>query len=241
MATPSAPLPHNPLIVALDVATAAEAEALCRRLQPYVGMVKVGLESFVGAGPDLVRRLRATGVEIFLDLKLHDIPRTAAAAAAQVAALDVSLLTVHAAGGGPMLAAVRANLPPRTRLLAVTMLTSFDDALTAAIGMAASTATSVHKLGALARQHGADGLVCSAAELAALQPLGGLRVVPGIRPAGSAADDQRRAATPQAALAAGATYIVVGRPIVASADPVAAAQALLASLSTRPGAPSKVP
>lgn len=222
----------NPIIVALDVPSAAQALDLARALKPHVGMVKLGLESFVGHGPALVRDIRACGVDVFLDLKLHDIPRTAAAAAAQVKDLDVRLLTVHASGGPQMVQGVRDALPGRTQIIAVTMLTSLDEATVSQLGYAGDLAGTAKHLGTLAMEAGANGLVCSAHELNVLKPLGGLRVVPGVRPAGSAAGDQKRVATPAAALAAGATWIVVGRPIVGAQDPVAAAQALCAELSS---------
>jgi orotidine-5'-phosphate decarboxylase len=221
---------RSPLIVALDIPDAAAALRLATLLQPYVAMVKVGLETFFAGGTQLVQRLRQLGLEVFLDLKLHDIPRTAAAAAAQLAPLDVRLLTVHAAGGPDMVRAVRCALPAQTAVLAVTVLTSLDDAQVVALGMGESAAHSAQRLGTMARQHGADGLVCSSHELATLKPLGGLRVVPGIRLDGPV-HDQRRVATPAQALAAGATYLVVGRAVVAAPDPVAAAQTLLRACS----------
>ena len=220
----------SPIIVALDVPSAAQALELARALKPHVAMVKIGLESFVGHGPALVRDIRACGVDVFLDLKLHDIPRTAAAAAAQLKDLDVRLLTVHASGGPQMVQGVRDALPGRTQVVAVTMLTSLDDAITSQLGYAGNLAATAKQLGQLAIAAGADGLVCSAHELNVLKPLGGLRVVPGVRPAGSAAGDQKRVATPSEAIGSGATWIVVGRPIVGAADPVAAAQAINAEL-----------
>ena len=219
------------IIVALDVPTAAQALDLARALAPHVAMVKIGLESFVGHGPALVRDIRACGVDVFLDLKLHDIPRTAAAAAAQVKELDVRLLTVHAAGGSEMVQAVRQALPKSTQVVAVTVLTSLNDGLLHDLGFADNVTATARRLGQVALQAGADGLVCSAHELPALHALGGLRVVPGVRPAGADAGDQKRVATPAEAVHAGASWIVVGRPIVEAKDPVAAAQAINAELS----------
>ncbi len=223
------PRPPSPLIVALDVPTPAAALRLAAQVRPHVGFVKVGLEGFVGAGPTLVAQLQATGCPVFLDLKLHDIPRTAAAAATQVARLGVGMLTVHAAGGVAMLAAVREALPASTLLLAVTVLTSLDGPACAQVGWPQDVATTSRRLAELALQHGADGVVCAASDLRHLADLPGLRVVPGIRPStAAAADDQRRVATPATALSMGADYLVVGRPIHAAADPAAAAAALAA-------------
>jgi orotidine-5'-phosphate decarboxylase len=218
---------HSRLIVALDVPGAEAALRLATQVQPHAALVKVGLEGFVGCGPTLVSRLIEQGGEVFLDLKLHDIPRTAAAAAAAAARLGIRMLTVHAAGGPAMVDAVRQALPSSVQLLAVTLLTSLDEGLAAQVGFAAPLAQSVRRLAALALRSGADGIVCAAAELPLLADLPGIRVVPGIRPqGGTTLDDQRRSASPQAALAAGADYLVVGRPIVAAADPAAAARQL---------------
>ncbi|HET6346255.1 MAG TPA: orotidine-5'-phosphate decarboxylase, partial [Myxococcota bacterium] len=173
------------VIVALDVPEADAALRLARELGTVAAMVKIGLESFVGHGPDLVRRVRDTGAEVFLDLKLHDIPRTAAAAARQAVALDVRLLTLHAAGGPEMVRAVVDAVGDRTQVVAVTLLTSLDNAAMRSIGFAHATDDAAARLGALARDNGAHGLVCSAHELRALAPLGGVRVVPGVRPAGA--------------------------------------------------------
>ncbi len=224
-------------IVALDVPQADAALALATRLRGHVAMCKVGLEGFVGHGVPLVRRLREAGLDVFLDLKLHDIPRTAAAAAAQVAHLDVRLLTVHAAGGPAMIQAVRRALPSTTQVVAVTILTSLDAGDMPQIGFAGDVATTVRQMATMALAHGADGIVCSPHELRPLAHLGGLRVVPGVRFAAGAGfnkppsgDDQRRVATPREAFRDGATWVVVGRPILQAADPVAAAQAINAEL-----------
>lgn len=222
----------NRLIVALDVPERAHALELARALAPHVGMVKIGLELFIAHGPALVRDIRRLGIEVFLDLKLHDIPNTVASAARRISDLDVRLLTVHAGGGAEMLRQARAALAPHTQLLAVTVLTSFDDATLVQLGFSGGTAETALRLGELALQSGADGLVCSALELPTLAALSGVRVVPGIRPAGAAAGDQKRVATPREAIAAGATWIVVGRPIIAAPDPVAAAQAMVAELGS---------
>jgi orotidine-5'-phosphate decarboxylase len=218
------------VIVALDVPEASAVLRLARQLGSDAAMVKIGLEAFVGHGPDLVRQVRDSGAEVFLDLKLHDIPRTAAAAARRAVALDVRLLTIHAAGGPDMVRAVVDAVGDRTQVVAVTMLTSLDAAASRSIGFAEPLAEAAARLGALARDNGAHGLVCSPHELRALAPLGGVRVVPGVRPAGAAAGDQKRVATPAEAAAWGATWIVVGRPILEAADPVRALREIQASL-----------
>lgn len=220
------------LIVALDVSARDDVLKLARMVAPHVGMVKLGLEGFVAHGPSLVTALRDLGLQVFLDLKLHDIPRTAAAAAKATQHLGVSLLTIHAAGGAEMVRAVRDAVPDSTKVLAVTVLTSLDDAEVHALGYATNSAKTARTLGKRALAHGADGLVCSAHELGALQDLGGMRVVPGIRPAGDAQGDQKRVATPKSAVDAGATYIVVGRPIVLAPDPAQAARAIVESLAS---------
>lgn len=220
----------SPLIVALDVPERDRILALAAALRDHVAMVKVGLEAFVAHGPKLVEELVATGVDVFLDLKLHDIPRTAAAAAKQASALGARLLTIHAGGGRAMIRAARDAAEEGTKIIAVTMLTSLEDADVAEMGFQSSLGHTAQRLGAMAMESGADGLVCSAVELTALAPLGGLRVVPGVRPPGADAADQRRVATPEHALRLGATWIVMGRPILEARDPVAAASRVLASL-----------
>jgi len=217
---------NSKLIVALDVPERDRTLALARSLVSEVAMLKIGLEGFVAHGPELVRAVVGEGASVFLDLKLHDIPRTAAAAARAAAGLGVSLLTVHAAGGAEMVRAVRDELPATTKVIAVTMLTSLDAAAAAAIGYSGSVADAARRLGALALASGADGLVTSSHELAALRDLGGLRVVPGIRPSGAGVGDQKRVATPAEAVRAGASYLVVGRPILEAPDPAAAARAV---------------
>jgi orotidine-5'-phosphate decarboxylase len=221
------------LIVALDLPHREYCLQLAFSLRDDIAMVKVGLEAFIAHGPDFVRTLVDHGVEVFLDLKLHDIPRTVAAAARQASRLGVRLLTIHAAGGAEMVKAAREAASPRTSIIAVTMLTSLDDAAAATIGMRGNVRESAATLGALARNSGADGLVCSAHELSELAPLGGVRVVPGIRPAGSDAGDQKRITTPQQALDLGATWLVVGRPILEARDPLQAARELGQSLGEK--------
>lgn len=226
------------IVAAIDTADPARAAALAEALAPpRCGVLKLGLELFAAQGPEAVRRLAARA-PVFLDLKLHDIPNTVAGAVRALAPLRPAMLTLHAAGGAAMLAAAReaaeAAGGARPILLAVTVLTSLDEAALAATGVAGGAAAQVVRLGRLAMAAGADGLVCSPREVAPLrQALGAapLLVVPGIRPAGAAAGDQARTATPAEAVADGADWIVVGRPITGAADPVAAAAAIAASLA----------
>jgi len=223
--------PHERLIVALDLPAPAQALALAERLSGEVGMLKVGSELFTAAGPAVVRELRERGHQVFLDLKYHDIPNTVARAVAQATRLGVSLVDVHALGGRAMLEAGVGALPALgTRLLAITVLTSHDEQALSELGVAGGVEASVRRLAQLAREAGLDGVVCSPRELPLLREACGehfLLVTPGIRPAGTAAGDQARAATPAAALTAGADYLVVGRPITSAADPVAAARAIV--------------
>jgi orotidine-5'-phosphate decarboxylase len=221
------------LIVAIDTSDPLRAAALARATAPYCGIFKLGLEFFAANGPDGVRSVG--GRPIFLDLKLHDIPNTVAGAVRGVLKLAPRMLTLHASGGAAMIAAARdaaeAAGADRPMLLAVTVLTSLDAAALAATGVAAPPGQQAVRLGRLAVAAGADGLVCSAHEIAPLRAALGpdvTLVVPGIRPAGSAADDQARTMTPHQALAAGADWIVVGRPITGADDPARAAAALFA-------------
>jgi orotidine-5'-phosphate decarboxylase len=220
------------LIAALDVPDLASASRLAGQLAGHVGMVKVGLELFVAHGRAAVEAARP--FPVFLDLKLHDIPQTVEAAARGAGELGVAFVTVHASGGAEMIAAARRGLhagarnarvsPPR--LLAVTVLTSLGPAEMGAVGLAADA---VQRLARLAVEAGADGVVCSAREVAEVRRALGpepLLVVPGIRPAGADAGDQRRTGTPREAVQAGATYLVVGRPLRDAPDPAAAADAM---------------
>jgi orotidine-5'-phosphate decarboxylase len=215
------------IIVALDVASAAEAHALVRRCGPELDFVKVGLELFTREGPAVVRSLRDAGLRVFLDLKLHDIPNTVAGAVRAAAALDVELLTVHASGGPRMLAAAaEAAAPSGLRLLAVTALTSLDAReLASSWGRAPADVdpgAEVARLAGLAAEAGVNGVVCSPHEAAALRALLGpdaALVTPGIRLAGGDAHDQSRVATPGAAVRAGASHLVVGRAVTAAPDP----------------------
>lgn len=215
------------IVVALDVDTLDEADRLAAALAGHVGVFKVGLELFGAHGPDAVRRIAAHG-PVFLDLKLHDIPTTVARAARRLADLGVAYLTVHASGGPAMVAAAVEGLGATGSVLAVTVLTSMGRDDLDAVGLGGAD-TAVPRLAALATDAGAPGIVCAAPDLASVRdvvPAGTTLVTPGIRPAGSGADDQARVATPGGAIADGASLIVVGRPITRADDPVAAADAI---------------
>jgi len=227
--------PKDRLIVALDLPDAARARGMVDRLAGKVGMFKVGNQIFTAAGPDFVREIVARGEKVFLDLKYHDIPNTVAGAVSSASQLGVSLLTVHALGGAEMLQAAVGALPAMgVRLLAVTVLTSHSEESLRALGQAGSLADSVRRLALLAREAGADGVIAAPQEVALVREACGpdfLIVTPGIRPAGAARGDQARAATPAAARAAGADYVVVGRPVLEAADPAAAAVAIVRDMA----------
>ena len=217
------------VIVALDVPTAAEALAFARRVTPALCRLKVGLELFTGAGPGVVGELAARGFDVFLDLKFHDIPTTVARACAAAAGLGVWMLNVHALGGVQMMQAARDALEKgsarRPLLIGVTVLTSHGAHTLSEIGVETDPATQVLRLAGLAHQAGLDGIVCSALEAGIMRVrfgTGFVVVTPGIRPAGTAADDQQRTMTPLAAVGQGADYLVIGRPITQAPDPVAA-------------------
>ncbi len=234
------------LIVALDFSDAKAALGCADALDGLVRWYKVGLQLYLAAGPDIVTALKDRGHSIFLDLKLHDIPNTVAAAVRALAPLAPDLLTVHALGGSTMLAAAQeaaAGLPHPPRLLAVTVLTSMDAPALAEIGLTAKPTEQVLRLGRLAQASGIDGLVCSPEEAAALrrEMPQMLLVTPGIRPAGATAGDQRRIATPASALSAGASMLVVGRPITAAPDPRHAAESILAEMAGEPAEREKSP
>lgn len=225
------------LIVALDT-DARQALALAGSLQGIVGWLKVGMTLFYETGPEIVTHIRELGFQVFLDLKLHDIPHQVEGAAATVSRLGVGMLTVHASGGAAMVsAAVRGAAMGageagirRPHVLAVTVLTSMDDATLGSVGVERSAADQVPMLAQLALQAGASGVVCSPEEAAGIRVLAGespLIVTPGIRPAGASLGDQARVATPFAALAAGASHLVVGRPITAAAVPADAAARII--------------
>lgn len=222
------------LIVALDRASAAEVEALLAGLPAKVGWYKVGLELYAAAGPAALAPLKKRQKKIFLDLKLHDIPNTVARAVRAAAAHDISLLTVHALGGEAMLraavAAAKSAGRQAPKIIAVTILTSHDQNDLAALGIRSKVGAAVLNLAGLALRCGVDGLVASCAEAVMLRRRFGhkfLLIVPGIRPPGAGAEDQKRTATPAIAIKAGADFIVVGRPILEAPDPAAAAKAIL--------------
>lgn len=222
------------LIAALDTADPAQAVAWADQLAPHCGMLKLGLEFFLAAGPGGVRGV--TQRPVFLDLKLHDIPNTVAGAVRAVLPLRPCMLTLHAGGGGAMIEAARraAEGQDRPILLAVTVLTSLDSSALHATGVAGGPRQQVLRLARLALSAGADGMVCSAHEAAMLRDAlgaGPVLVVPGIRPAGADTGDQARTMTPRQAVDAGADWIVVGRPITGSADPAAAAAAIAAEIA----------
>jgi orotidine-5'-phosphate decarboxylase len=224
------------LIVALDVKTVEEARALVDRLSGTAGMFKIGSQLFTAAGPALVREIVGRGEKVFLDLKYHDIPNTVANAVAEASRLGVSLMTLHALGGKAMMEAAVGALPAvGARLLAVTILTSHDQESLGAIGLEGPVADSVQRLARLAQQSGVDGIVASPLEAELIRGACGpdfLIVTPGIRLGGAKADDQARAARPSAAIRAGASYVVVGRPIVEAADPAAAAAAIVRDMES---------
>ncbi|MBV8672710.1 MAG: orotidine-5'-phosphate decarboxylase [Acidobacteriaceae bacterium] len=220
------------LIVALDVPAGAEALALVERVGNLVEWFKVGLELYLAEGNGIVEKVRERGHSVFLDLKLHDIPNTVAGAIRSVAGSGAEMLTVHAAGGPAMLMAAReaaAAMPSAPKLLAVTVLTSMDAAQLAATGVSETPGEQVLRLAEIAHAAGIDRLVASSKEIARLRAAypNSMLVIPGIRPAGSTAGDQKRVATPGSAIADGADFLVVGRPITHAADPAAAAQAIL--------------
>lgn len=220
------------VIVALDYADAAGALALTGRLDPTQCRVKIGKELFTAAGPALVETLATRGFGVFLDLKYHDIPNTVASACRAAAALGVWMLNVHALGGAAMMKAAREALASRStppRLVAVTVLTSMADADLVQLGFAGRAPELVLRLARLARDCGLDGVVASAQEAALLRRECGPEfrlVTPGIRPPESGRNDQQRVATPAAAIAAGADYLVIGRPITRAPDPLAALEAI---------------
>jgi orotidine-5'-phosphate decarboxylase len=221
------------LIVALDVSSVTEAETLVARLSESVVFYKVGYQLGFTGGLAFAQTLAGAGKRVFLDMKLHDIGNTVAQGVKSIARMGVSFLTVHAYPQ-TMHAAVDAAGDSGLRILAVTVLTSYDDADLAAAGYDFTVSELVAERAAQARDIGVDGLVCSAEEAANLRDIVGrnvLLVTPGIRPAGAAAGDQKRIMTPSAAIKAGADYLVVGRPIVAAADPKAAADAIVAEIS----------
>ena len=220
------------IYVAIDTPDLARAKAMAQRVRRHVGGLKLGLEFFMANGQAGVRDMAALGLPIFLDLKFHDIPNTVAKAIDALRPLEPAILTVHAAGGRAMMEDAKAAAPIGTKVVAVTVLTSLDGGDLATIGVDGDPLAQVERLTRLARESGIDGIVCSGAEVAAAKKIwpGGYFVVPGVRPADSAAGDQKRMMTPAAARRAGASILVIGRPITAAEDPDAAACAIEATL-----------
>jgi len=234
-------MPDPKIIVALDFADAGQAMALVDRLDARKCALKVGKELFVASGPDPVRRMIDRGFRVFLDLKFHDIPNTVAGACAAATRIGVWMLNVHAAGGRSMLLAAREAVDraasdrggPKPLLIAVSVLTSLGSADLEEIGFAGTAEAVALKLARLSQACGLDGVVCSAVEAPKLRQTLGPRaklVTPGIRPADAAAGDHSRIATPAEAIANGADYLVIGRPITASSDPVAVLDGINATL-----------
>ena len=233
---------RNPIIVALDVPSADAALKLAEELTPAVGGFKIGSELFTIAGPDIVKEIRSRGSLVFLDLKFHDIPNTVAKAVAAATRLDVQMLTVHASGGSEMLKAAEdaaqdtawkmGRTPPL--VLGVTVLTSLDAGALREVGLDVNVDYQVRRLATVATKAGLRGLVCSPLEIAALRkilPAQVQLVAPGIRTGSEKADDQKRTMTPKEAIAAGANWLVIGRPIYAAPQPRAAAEAVFSSIS----------
>jgi orotidine-5'-phosphate decarboxylase len=229
------------LIVALDVDTPAKALDLVQRLHHVAGMFKVGSQLFTAAGPQIVRDIIALDSKVFLDLKFHDIPHQIAGAARSAAELGVSLFTIHASGGSEMMrraaesvAEVSQQTGVRSRVLAITVLTSMDATTLSDIGVSSTPSESVMRLVKLAEAAGVDGVVASPQEIETIRSTVSnpnfLVVTPGIRPAATANEDQKRVATPASAIAAGASYLVVGRPITGAPDPLVAAEQIIAEM-----------
>jgi orotidine-5'-phosphate decarboxylase len=232
---------RNPVIAALDVPEANAALELVRQLAPVVGAFKIGAELFTGAGPEIVRKVRATGVSVFLDLKFHDIPNTVSRAVAAATRLDVQWLTIHASGGVEMMRAAEESAQRAAKaagraapvVLGVTVLTSMNDQTLAEVGCNGDATGQVLRLAELAVRAGLRGLVCSPLEIVALRrvlPANVQLVIPGIRTGEEKVDDQKRTLTPREALDAGADWLVIGRPICAAENPRAAAEKILAAL-----------
>jgi len=232
---------QNPIIVALDVPTADQAVALAQQVAPAVGAFKIGSELFTAAGPDIVKRIRATGAAVFLDLKFHDIPNTVAKAVASAVRLDVQMLTIHTSGGLAMMQAAEESAQKTAEqaglnaplVLGVTVLTSMESDDLAEVGVASDVGRQVERLAQLAARAGLRGLVCSPLEVAGLRqflPSQVQFVTPGIRTSDDAAGDQKRTLSAREAIEAGATWLVIGRPIYAAPNPRAAAERIRDSL-----------
>lgn len=228
---------NTPVIVALDFPDEAGALALVERLQPSQCRLKVGKELFTRLGPAFIEKLAARNFEVFLDLKFHDIPNTVAAACDAAADLGVWMINLHASGGRRMMEAARERLAARSsspKLVAVTILTSLGQADIAEIGYQGTPQENVYRLAALAHASGMDGVVCSPLEAEGIRRREGggfLLVTPGVRPATASMDDQKRVMTPVDAMAAGSNYLVIGRPVTAAPDPLAALEEINRSLA----------
>jgi len=227
----------SPIIVAMDFPSVAEILDLANRLDPSLCRLKIGFEAFLRGGPSLVEQLHAMNFDIFLDLKFHDIPNTVAAACRAAAEMGVWMMNVHASGGEKMISAAREALDSVTRpplLIAVTVLTSMSRQDLSGIGLNVEPGEQVLQLANLAKQSGADGVVCSAREAVDLRTSQGddfLLVTPGIRPVGSDSGDQHRIMTPEQAVQAGSNYLVIGRPITQASQPVELLNEILVTLS----------
>ena len=223
---------RSPIFVAIDTPDLVRAKMIATRVRNHVGGVKLGLEFFCANGRQGIREMADLGLPVFLDLKLHDIPNTVAKAVQALRPLEPAILTVHAAGGRAMLEDAKAAAPTGTKVVAVTVLTSLDRDDLDATGIGAEPAAQVERLTDLARAAGLDGVVCSGNEVAAARKMwpDGFFVVPGVRPADAGAGDQKRVMTPRAALDAGASILVIGRPITLAQDPDVAARAIEATL-----------
>ena len=232
--------PRAKLIVALDVSTAAAAQKITAAIGDSANSYKVGLQLYTAEGPQIVRDLISSGRRVFLDLKYHDIPNTVAAAVCEAAGIGVAMLTVHTLGGQKMLRAATeaaSAVNPQLRVLAVTVLTSMDESELGQVGIQGGILNEVMRLTNLAAAAGCHGVVASAREASEIRSHFGenfLIVTPGVRPEGSAHGDQARVVTPAQAIAAGASHIVVGRPIIEAADPAAEARAILDQMSLVP-------
>jgi orotidine-5'-phosphate decarboxylase len=222
----------SPIFVAIDTPDLERARSLASRVRNHVGGIKLGLEFFCANGRHGIHEMAELGLPIFLDLKLHDIPNTVGKAIQALRPLEPAILTVHAAGGRAMLEDAKAAAPQGTRVVGVTVLTSLDSEDLAGIGYPADPHAQVQRLTGLCREAGLDGVVCSGNEVAAAKKLwpDGFFVAPGVRPANGQQGDQKRVMTPRAALDAGASILVVGRPITQAQDPDKAARAIEATL-----------
>ena len=222
----------SPIYVALDTPDLERAKSIAERVRRHVGGLKLGLEFFCANGRQGVREMAELGLPLFLDLKLHDIPNTVGKAIQSLRPLEPAILTVHAGGGRSMMEDAKAAAPAGTKVIGVTVLTSLDGEDLRSVGLGADPHAQVERLTGLAREAGLDGIVCSGSEVAAARRLwpDGFLVVPGVRPANGSGADQKRVVTPRAALDAGASVLVVGRPITQATDPDHAARSIEATL-----------